>query len=94
MDKKKDKKMAVALQYDSDIKDAPFVVAKGKGIIADNIIEEGIKEGIKIIEDKNLVHSLINLEITQEIPEELYAAVAQIISFIYGLDNEREKYYE
>lgn len=94
LDKKKERKIAVGLQYDLDVKEAPFVVAKGIGVVADKIIEKGIDEGIHIIEDKGLANSLINLEITQEIPEELYTAIAEIISFIYSLDNEREKYYE
>ncbi|SCG83466.1 flagellar biosynthesis protein [Proteiniborus sp. DW1] len=86
----KDRKIAVALKYDENERDAPYVIAKGKGIIADNIINKGNDEGIKIIEDQLLAHSLIKLEIAQEIPEELYFAVAEILSFIYELDAERE----
>lgn len=91
LDKKKERKIAVGLRYDSDINDAPFVVAKGMGVVADKIIEKASEEGIKIIEDEGLANSLISLEIAQEIPEELYAAVAEIIAFIYNSDIEREK---
>lgn len=84
----------MAVQYDPDKKDAPFVIAKGEGIVADNIIERGVEEGIHIIEDNVLVDSLVKLEITEEIPEELYTAVAEILSFIYNLDKEREGHYE
>lgn len=88
----KEKKIAVALKYDGNKDNAPYVIAKGKGIIAENIISKGNDEGIKILEDKLLAHSLIKLEIAEEIPEELYVAVAEILSFIYGLDAEREDY--
>lgn len=91
--KKKDRKVAVAIQYDKDKKEAPFVIAKGKGVVADKIIEKGIEEDIHIIEDKVLAGNLIKLEITEEIPEELYTAVAEILSFIYNLDKEKESYH-
>lgn len=91
MNKKRERKIAVGLQYDPDKKDAPFVVAKGVGVVADKIIEKGIEEKIHIIEDEALASSLINLEIAKEIPEELYTAVAEIISFIYSLDEEKYK---
>lgn len=87
---KNERKIAVALKYDVKNNDAPYVIAKGKGIVADNIVEKGIDEGINIIEDKVLVDHLVKLEITEEIPEELYTAVAEILSFIYNLDKERE----
>jgi len=90
LDKKKERKIAVGLKYDPDIKAAPFVVAKGKGVVAEKIIEKASEEGVKIVEDENLANSLISLEIAQEIPEELYAAVAEIITFIYNSDIERE----
>ena len=87
---KNERKIAVALKYNAKKNDAPYVIAKGEGIIADNIVEKGIEEGINIIEDKVLVDHLVKLEITEEIPEELYTAVAEILSFIYNLDKARE----
>lgn len=87
---KNERKIAVALKYNAIKNDAPYVIAKGEGIIADNIVEKGIEEGINIIEDKVLVDQLVKLEITEEIPEELYTAVAEILSFIYNLDKARE----
>ncbi len=86
------RKVAVALKYDSDKGYAPYVIAKGKGIVAENIISKGDEEGITIIEDEMLADSLVKLEIAEEIPEELYIAVAEILSFIYSLDKEREDY--
>lgn len=89
LDKKKERKIAVGLKYDTNIKAAPFVVAKGKGVVAEKIIEKASEAGVEIIEDKDLASSLISLEIAQEIPEELYAAVSEIIVFIYNSDLER-----
>lgn len=82
---KKNINKAVALSYDSK-ETAPKVIAKGEGIIARNIIEKGLEENIAIYEDCNLVDSLIGLEINDEIPVELYEAVAEIIFYIYNLD--------
>lgn len=92
--KENDRKVAVAIKYDGNKKEAPYVIAKGKGLVADNIIEKGIEEGINIIEDKVLADNLIKLEIAEEIPEELYTAVAEVLSFIYRLDKEREDSHE
>ena len=88
-DKKKLSK-AVALSYKSD-EPAPKVVAKGQGLVARNIIEKGIEEDIVIYQDKNLVDSLITLDIDENIPEELYEVVAEIILYVYSLDIKRGK---
>lgn len=86
-------KMAVALKYDkSDI--APRVIAKGRGEIAEKIIQKGENEGIKTFEDENLVKNLISLEIGQAIPEKLYMAVAEILAFVYGLDSGKGESFE
>lgn len=83
---------AVALSYKSnDV--APKVIAKGKGITADKIIEKGLDENIAIYRDENLVENLISLELNEEIPEELYEAVAEIIFYIYNLDMQRGMEY-
>lgn len=93
MDKEKkllDKKInkAVALSYkQGDI--APKIIAKGRGAAADNIVEKALEEGITIYKDEKLIQNLIGLEINQEIPEDLYEAVAEIIFYIYNLDVQR-----
>ena len=84
--KKEDK--AVALSYEPS-ESVPKVVAKGEGIVARNIIEKGKEEDIVIYEDKNLVDSLIGLDINDKIPEELYEVVAEIIFYVYNLDIEK-----
>ncbi|WP_427338606.1 EscU/YscU/HrcU family type III secretion system export apparatus switch protein [Caloranaerobacter sp. DY30410] len=91
--KNKNKKIAVALKYDkNDI--APRVIAKGKGEIAEKIIQKAEKEGIKTIENENLVEDLISLEIGQAIPEKLYMAVAEILAFVYELDKKKGEKFE
>lgn len=81
-------KKAVALRYKKeDI--APKVVAKGKGEIAERIVEKGKKSKIQIYEDEKLVDDLLRLELYDEIPAELYEAVSEIILFVYLLDREK-----
>lgn len=83
------KKKAVGLSYkDGDV--APLVVAKGEGLIAQKIIEEAELKDITIYEDKNLVDSLIDLELKEEIPEELYEVVAEVIFYVFTIDKERK----
>lgn len=89
MEKKKDEdRLAVALKYDQEAQDAPRVVAKGRGDVAENIREKAEEVGIKSIENRELVTQLMTLELQEEIPEELYNAVAEIMAYIYSLDEE------
>ncbi len=80
------RKEAVALSYDVSKDLAPKVVAKGKGEVADNILEKAKEFNIPIQEDPTLVELLGQLEINEKIPEELYQAVAEIFAFIYRID--------
>ena len=79
-------KKAVALKYDQARDNAPRITAKGTGLIADRIIEIAEKEGIPMTEDPDLVGVLIQLELQEEIPPELYRAVAEILAFAYRLN--------
>lgn len=81
-------KKAVALKYD-ERDNSPSILAKGKGYIADKIVQAGNNEGIYIHKDKELLNSLMKLEIGQEIPPELYEVIAEIIAFVYRLDKEK-----
>ncbi|SFA41854.1 flagellar biosynthesis protein [Parageobacillus thermantarcticus] len=83
---KNDKKQAVALSYDANIHEAPVVVAKGKGYVAEAIIDAAKQHGIPIQEDPSLVQLLSELEINEAIPEDLYRLVAEVFAFIYRLD--------
>ncbi len=76
-------KKAIALKYEKEKDNAPKVVAKGKGVVAQKIIEIAEENGIYIKEDPELVEILSTLDIYEEIPEELYKAVAEILVFIY-----------
>lgn len=86
MIQKNERKQAVALKYQSDSQTAPKVIAKGKGITAENIIGVAKDKDIPIQEDRNLIELLSQLEINETIPEELYEAVAEVFAFIYRLD--------
>jgi flagellar biosynthesis protein len=77
------KKTAVALEYGS--KSAPTLLAKGHEATAEKIIAEAQKQGIFIAEDPQLVALLSQLELDQQIPENLYVAVAVILSWVYWL---------
>lgn len=86
-------KEAVALRYQHEISDAPIVVAKGKGIIAKNILEKGKENNIPVQEDPTLVELLGQLNINDTIPEELYHAVAEVFAFVYRLDQKKADEY-
>ena len=77
------KLMAAALRYEQGKQKAPVVVAKGSGIVAENIIEMAKSHGIPLQENPELVQVLMKLEINQEIPAELYQVVAEILAMIY-----------
>ena len=76
-------KRAVALQYDKGEDIAPRVTATGKGSIAEQIIAIAEENGITIRQDKELTEILSVLEVDSVIPLEAYAAVAEILSYIY-----------
>lgn len=78
-----DSKKAVALKYDAEKDTAPKVVAKGRGFIAQKIIELARQHGVPMKEDDALVEVLSKLDIYEEIPVELYKAVAEILVFVY-----------
>ncbi|RXZ76977.1 FhlB domain-containing protein [Paenibacillaceae bacterium] len=79
-------KKAVALKYDPDQLSAPVVTAKGRGRLADTILEKAAEHGVPVQEDASLVEVLSQLDIEQEIPPELYTLVAEILSFVYRSD--------
>ncbi|ADC48122.1 flagellar biosynthesis pathway [Alkalihalophilus pseudofirmus OF4] len=85
------KKQAVALRYDAAKQDSPEVIAKGKGIIAEEIIEKAKNHHIPIQEDASLVELLSQLNINQTIPPELYEVVAEVFAFIYRVDKNSAK---
>ena len=76
-------KLAVSLQYEGD--GAPKVTAKGQGYIAEEIIQKALQNNIPIQKNHELVSLLSEVELNQEIPEQLYEAVAQVLMFAYEL---------
>ena len=80
------RKEAIALTYNQEQSNSPKVVAKGKGKIADNILEQAKLHHVPIYEDRNLVELLGKLDLNESIPEELYQAVAEVFAFIYRVD--------
>lgn len=82
------KKKAVALKYDRFKDAAPTVTAKGQGKVAENIIALALAHGVPVKDDPDLVEVLASLDISQEIPPEIYVAVAELLAFIYGANAE------
>lgn len=79
---------AVALKYDADSGRAPIVVAKGEDFLAKRIKEIAKESKVEIVENKPLARMLYhNVELGEEIPPELYQAVAEVLAFVYGLKN-------
>jgi flagellar biosynthesis protein len=74
---------AVALRYDG--RAAPQVTAKGKGEIAERILEIARAHDVPVSEDPQLVQLLSAIDLGHEIPSELYVAVAQVLAFAYRL---------
>ncbi|MBL8949402.1 MAG: EscU/YscU/HrcU family type III secretion system export apparatus switch protein [Myxococcaceae bacterium] len=83
-----DAEMAIALQYDRNADGAPRVIAKGMRLKADKIREIAKAAGVPIMKNVNLANALYRVEVGQEIPEELYDAVAEILNFVFSLQQE------
>ncbi len=79
------KRKAVAVRYEEGKDKAPVVVAKGAGELAEKIIETARKHGVPILEDKALITALMKVEVYEEIPPELYRAVAKVLVFIRAI---------
>ena len=83
------KKKAVALGYNRSQDNAPKVLASGAGEIANKIISLAKEHDIPIKEDPDLIEILSKGEVDQEIPPNLYKAVAEIFSFLYKITNKK-----
>lgn len=73
----------MALRYETEHEDAPRVVASGEGFIAEQIVRIALDNGITVHKDSDLVEILSKLDIDALIPIEAFAAVAEILSYIY-----------
>lgn len=86
--KKKIPKKAAALGYQHGQQSAPRVIAKGRGKIAEKIVTLANEHQVPLVEDRNLVELLEALDVDTQIPAELYQAVAEVLVFIYQLNQE------
>jgi len=78
---------AAALRYRKGIDAAPQLVAKGRGLVAEKILALARQHGVPIREDRNMVEVLSTLSLYEEVPPDLYKAVAEILAFIYKMSN-------
>lgn len=74
---------AAAMQYDQDRHEAPVIVAKGSSAVAERIIAMAEKHDIPLQRDPELLQILMKLEINQEIPENVFHAVAEVLAMVY-----------
>jgi flagellar biosynthesis protein len=88
MDRDKRKK-AAALKYDPETGAAPRVMAKGRGRVAEKIIEIAEKHNVPIHKDSDLVEVLSSLDMDEEIPQDVYVAVAELLAFVYSINKTR-----
>lgn len=77
---------AVALSYSAKDDVAPKVVAKGRGVTAENILKTATDNSVPIYKNQGLTQMLMALELDSEIPPELYTAVAEVLSYVYRTD--------
>lgn len=77
------RKKAIALRYDREQDDAPKVIAKGEGLLADKLRELAKQYDIPIHEDADLMEILSKLNLYEEIPPATYFVVAEVLAFIY-----------
>lgn len=82
----KENRKAVALAY-GEGQYAPKVVARGMGVVAEAIIDRARDAGVFIHESPDLVNLLMQVDMDQHIPPELYRAVAELLAWIYWLEN-------
>lgn len=87
----RNKKTAVAVTYQKERDAAPKIVAKGKGAVAEKIIDLAKKNGVPMHEDPDLVEVLSKLDLGQEIPPEMYKLIAEVLVYVYRANNRASK---
>ncbi len=88
--KKSNRKKAVALRYRPDKESAPRVTAKGSGRIAERIIKVAQDNGIPVKDDPDLIEVLSKLDIEEQIPPNVYIAVAELLAFVYAMNGKKQ----
>jgi flagellar biosynthesis protein len=79
-------KKAIAIEYDPSKGGVPVIAAQGKGYIAQKIIELAEQNGIPMEEDASLVSNLIDLDLGEAVPPQLYAVIAEILLFLEEME--------
>ena len=82
--------LAVALRYDRDAMDAPEVVAKGQGLVAEAIVARAKEAGVYVHESPQLVQLLMAVDLDAQIPPALYTAVAELLAWLWRLEAGQE----
>jgi len=83
-------KQAVALAYEKG-EFAPRVIAKGRGVVTEQIIKVAKEHNLFVHESKELVNLLMNVDLDDHIPELLYQAIAELLVWVYRLENGETK---
>lgn len=83
------RQIAVAVKYEKQTKEAPKIVATGRGAVAEQILQLAFANGVKVREDADLAEVLSHLDVDTPIPLEAYAAVAEILAYVYRANAER-----
>lgn len=86
--KNKPPQKAVSLKYKMGKDPAPKVTAKGQGLVAERIIALAREHKIPIKEDPDLLQVLSQVEVNQEVPPSIYQMIAELLAFIYKVNNE------
>jgi len=81
------RRQAVAISYDPNQNDAPVVTAVGQGLVAEEIIRRAREAGVPITEDARLATVLSQIDVGQMIPPELYVVVAEVLAYVYRLED-------
>lgn len=91
-ERKKQRAVALAYQAESDI--APRVIAKGEGLIAEEIIARAKQAGIYVHQSPELLSLLMRVDLDSHIPPELYRVMAELLAWVYQLDSAKKNHWE
>lgn len=86
-----DPDVAIALKYDREKDNAPRVIAKGMRLKAEKIREIAKAAGVPFMKNTTLAAALYKVDVGQEVPEELYDAVAEVLNFVFQLQQANNK---
>lgn len=92
--KPENRKGAIALGYDLNKNEAPKIIAKGFGEIAAKIIKVAQENNIVIHNDQLLFNSLYRLEVGEEIPVKMYQVIAELLAYVYKINNQYKRGYK